>query len=1084
MKQTYLYLFLLFSTTLFAQIDYSLVYDAASFIKTGSKLQDEKKYTEALTEYEKIDELDPAYPEAQYEKAMTLLKLESKDSLYVHFDKLYKNGIMKKWPNLYALYGSFLSDEKKYAESEKVFLEGDNILPNSTNRLYNLAILYYRQEQFQKCIDILKKIVSQNPNAASAHYLLGIIAMDSGKIVEGSLALLSYLVLAPSGKHAKNAVLKLNTKFGENYLEKKNYVFSNSGDNFQELETILRNQLPLRKGYKIESKIDDAVTRQTQAVIEYCQTHKIENGFFETMYIPWIKDIANKKYIEAFSYFMLISLENDLGKTLTAQKKKIIQFSEDYIAKDFWKSFATRKLDLFGTEKDVVVYVQNGIPYLIGSVANDKKEGRFKLLNKYENVSGELQYENGEANGIQKYYNEEGKLAEEKTFSKGKLNGKRITYFPAGNIDVEETYKEGILNGKTITHYVTGGVNCEYSFLNGDLDGAAICYHFDGSKKSQSNFVKGKREGQYSAYNKMGDITSIENYVSGVLSGKYQKFFDGKIIEEEAIYNSGIVVSSFKKYYANTKLKAEYLYADKKIVASSEYYPTGIKSSESDYNDKGAILSTTYYDAAGQRYYEEVFNSKEIKYIRQYEKNKLKPTEINLNKKAFEIKNLENHLLISGTFEKGLRNGKWKYIFASGQLNLEAEYSKGQQQGLSKSYSKYGTMMSVSNYSEDTIQGRSDIFNSRGLRKMYMYNKGKLNGPFRTYFADGKLRSKGFYVDDDLIDASRTYSQSGKLLFEDKNYKGFITSTDVYSLNGEKDKIINYNEPLQNISYVTNSGATKLNYGLKNGTLDGKYTKKDKFEKPIIESEYKNGNLTKIYKSYSPCETLELERNFYNGQIVGQSKTYDFVGNLKITEEYAFGQEDGKTIRYYYNKSKMFDYTQENEIIEGNYTYYNQKGEPILIVNYLNDIPQYFMKKSKTGDLSEKVLIENQTGTITSNYTNGKTAIQFTLDKGNKQGDFIINNELGKPEYTAFYKNDLLNNYRIQYYSNGKIYCKEHFIQSDYDGTQEYFREDGKPWVKSEYKNDELHGNTQIYTNGILIATKKYDSDYLVEIIK
>lgn len=1084
MKRILISLTLLVSTTLFAQVDYTVVYDASEFIKKGTALHDEKKYEDALKEYRKVDELDPQYPDAQYEIAMSLSGLDKKDSLYAHFDRLTKKGIMKKLPTLYTLYGSFLSDEKKYDESEKVFLEGCKLMPNATNHLYNLAILYYRQEKFQKCIDVLEKIIALNPNASSAHYLLGTIAMDSGRIVEGSLALMSYLTIAPTGRYVKNAVVKLNAKFGDNFLEKKSYVFSkNGGDNFEELETILRNQLPLRKGYKIESKIDDVVTRQMQAVIEYTQTHKIENGFFETTYMPWIKDIANKKLIEPFSYFMLIGLEDDLGKTLTSQKKKIMDFTEDYIAKDFWNSFAKRKMDIFGTEKDVVVYIQNSTPYLMGSVVDGKKEGKFKLLDKFENLSGELTFVNGEADGLQKYFNEDGKLAEEKTYSKGKLDGKRTTYFPSGEIDVVETYKDGKLNGKTTTHYVTGGVNCDYSFLDGELDGPAVCYHFDGSKKSESNYVKGKREGKYTSYNKMGDVSVSESYKAGELTGKYQKFFDGKQIEEEANYDNGVVVGSFKKYHNNLKLKAEYVYKDKKIISSVEYYPTGVKSSESTYNDKGAIQSTSYFTASGEKYYDEVFNSKEIKYIRQYAKNNPKPTEINLSRKAFEIKDLDNRTLITGAFDKGLRNGTWKYLYPSGQLSLETDYNKGQQEGFNKSYMKNGTMTSIGYYKNDTIQGRSDSFDSRGLKRTYMYRKGDLNGPFRTYFADGKVETKGFYVDDDLYNIRQTFSQNGKLLFEETCYDGYITASDIYNYKGEKEKTISYVGPVQNINYTMN-GVSTVSYTLKNGSLNGTYTRKDKFGKLISVAEYKNGSLTKSYKEYSPNETIETEYNYYNGEVIGVGKTYDIAGNLKLDTEYAYGEENGKTIRYYYNKQKMFEYNQAGDQTEGDYTYYNQKGEPILIVNYLDDIPQYYMKKSKTGELTEKVLIVNQTATITSNYPNGKIAIQYSIVKGNKDGDFVINNDLGKPEYTASYKNDLLENYRTQYYTNGKIYCKEHFVKGDYDGMMEYYKEDGKPWIKAEYKNDELHGNTQIYTNGVLTVTKKYDSDFLVEIIK
>jgi antitoxin component YwqK of YwqJK toxin-antitoxin module len=70
------------------------------------------------------------------------------------------------------------------------------------------------------------------------------------------------------------------------------------------------------------------------------------------------------------------------------------------------------------------------------------------------------------------------------------------------------------------------------------------------------------------------------------------------------------------------------------------------------------------------------------------------------------------------------------------------------------------------------------------------------------------------------------------------------------------------------------------------------------------------------------------------------------------------------------------------------------------------------------------------------------------------------------------------------YYTNGAIYKKEHFVKNNYEGAQEYFKEDKKPWLTATYKNDELHGNTLIYKEGKLVLTKKYDSDELVEIIK
>ncbi len=55
-------------------------------------------------------------------------------------------------------------------------------------------------------------------------------------------------------------------------------------------------------------------------------------------------------------------------------------------------------------------------------------------------------------------------------------------------------------------------------------------------------------------------------------------------------------------------------------------------------------------------------------------------------------------------------------------------------------------------------------------------------------------------------------------------------------------------------------------------------------------------------------------------------------------------------------------------------------------------------------------------------------------------------------------------------------------MNDSFEGPQEYFKEDGKPWLTVNYKNDEMHGDALIYKDGKLLTTKKYDSNELVDI--
>ena len=248
------------------------------------------------------------------------------------------------------------------------------------------------------------------------------------------------------GPYANQAITNLNANYGQNYIAENKVVFSKSGDNFEEIETILRNQLPLKKVYKIKSSIDDNLTRQIQAVAEYAAGHKMEDGFFETTYIPWVKQMVEKNQLEGYSYYSLLSIEDRVGKELNKQKKKISSFNDDYIQKDFWSVFGKRNLDMFGNTEEVIVSIDKHRPYIVGKQVDGLFDGKCKYLNEYENLGSELNFKNGVLDGLQKFFNTKGNLIEEKSFAAGKLNGKRTTYYENGNVSLTENYKDDVLN--------------------------------------------------------------------------------------------------------------------------------------------------------------------------------------------------------------------------------------------------------------------------------------------------------------------------------------------------------------------------------------------------------------------------------------------------------------------------------------------------------------------------------------------------------------------------------------------------------------------------------------------------------------
>ncbi|KUJ60118.1 hypothetical protein AR687_19665 [Flavobacteriaceae bacterium CRH] len=1083
MRKILLVFFLVSFSKNYAQIDYAYVYNNDSIIKKGVNFYDAEKYDEALKEFHKISKLDPKYLNAQYEIALTLSAQDKKTELKTFLEDLYKRGKMEKNPELYKLYAIFLSNEKEYDLSEKIFTEGEKYLPNSSTFLYNFAVLYVRKKEPQKAVDILKRIITNNPNHASSHYLLGSIAFENGKITEGTLALMSYLIIAPTGQFASEAVVQLNANYGQNYLTENKLVFSKSGDNFEEIETILRNQLPLKKVYKIKSSIDDVLTRQVQAVAEYTAEHKIGDGFFETTYMPWVKQMVEKNQLEGYSYYSLLSLEDKIGKELNKQKKKITSFIDDYVTKDLWSAFGKRKLDLFGKEEEVIVSIRNERPYIIGKQTNGEFQGKCKYLNVYGNLNGELNFIDGNLDGLQKYYDEDGKLTEEKYFTAGKLNGKRTTYYENGNISLTEIYKDDKLNGICTSYFPNGGKNCEINFTNGERDGNLICLYEAGTKKNEIDYTSGKLSGKYNIYNEIGALTETYNCVNDKIEGNYVEYFDGKTVKAEAVYKNGLVEGSYKFYNVNKGLEKENIYALGEIVKSTDYFENGKKSYESLYN-KGEIETYSFFDIYGNKYFEEKYKSGELKSGLQFSANDTKGVPVNVTKKSFELKNFDGTLRIKGAFEKGKKTGEWNYLYASGIPRLKEFYISGKTNGISTNYNMNGDLSSKNNFTNDTINGRYEVYDGDKVSQLFNYEKGEQNGPYQTFYSDGAVSTEGYMVESDIEFDKFTYSQNGSISNIEHYISSYLSNRKTFDLKGKQENDIDFKNKTGKFTFSFQNGAYSKNYELKNGILNGKFSSYDKSKTAIVEAEYINGKLHNSYKEYSPVGSILIEKNYYCGKLNGLTKYYDYVGNLRLTEEHNFGVENGKTIRYYNNKSKMIEYNQINGAIVGETTYFNQKGEPIVIIGYDNNVATYFIRKNKTGELNEKVNIENQTAEILSSYPNGKIAIQFKLDKGSINSRFIINNIEGKLEYECTYRNSSLEGERIEYYTNGKPFKKENFINNSFEGKQQYFKQDGQLWAEISLKSDELHGNALIYNAGKLVETKKYDSDELVDIIK
>lgn len=1075
--------FILGTIVIKAQSHYSEVYNSREIIEKGVEFFGEEKFEDAISQYDKVTRTDIDYLRAQYEKAYSLFAMEKYDELETLLKKFKDSGEINEMPGLYVIYGNMLSVLERYDESEHIYLEGKKIAPKSNGLLFNQAIMYIRSEQRQKAVDVLKELQEVNPNNATSHYLLGLLAFEDGQVVPASLGFLAYLMMNPNGTHASNAIIKLNTKFGGISNANPTLQFSETGDDFSELELILKNELALSTKYNLKSSIDDIYTRQVQAVLDYLPTHVSKGGFFETYYVPWLAEISKRNLTENFTYYTLISFENQLGKQLTSQKKKIETFYEQFISQDFWELYAKRNRMHFGQNKDVTVYLKNGLPYSQGVSVNGKSEGPYYFFNEFGQILSELNYKNNELDGVQHYNYPNLQKSDEVTYVNGKKNGPFKNYYWNGALKLEGSFLNDENHGIHTSYYPNGGKLCEFNLSHGVSDGKNTCYWPNGTKKSEYTYVNGKAEGPGFMYNEVGDIVREAQFANDFFDGKVTIYFDGKQVKSSVEYKNGEESNNSQEYYANNQISKESFYKNGVISELKSYDASGKLLTHNLYDNKGKITESRNYTNDEIPFITEIYKNDKINKILLYYPNPESPQEINPKNAQLEVRNVDGVLIAKGQYKDYLKEGEWTYYYSNGEISFKENYEKGVANGLRTDYNK-GNILNFKEYlKEGNTNGLIESYEHDNVYLKSYYQDNQLHGPYQYFYPNGNISSEGFFVDgeqnyfyynyfidgtvnskrlyvDDHIVQEIHYDKNGNVLYD----FDFANKTGKFEIRNPQNQL------LQTIE-------------LKNGIKDGWVINYQLDGTKTSEVSYVNDVRHGGFKRYFPNGKILSEGDYYAGGAHGKFNYYNQFGDLRLTTHYLFNDEYGETVQYFPN-GKISHISQNIKDKEhGETKYYNYEGKHIASIFYDLGEPVSYKVLNAQGELGDQQKIVQGNAKIESKYPNGRLALSINFEKGIRQGKAEVRQENGQPISITNYKNDKLDGERLQYYENGKIFKKENFKMGDFHGSVEVFEDNGNPYLSSEYYYDSLHGKVKIYKSGKLEQTKIYDTNVLVQVL-
>jgi tetratricopeptide (TPR) repeat protein len=176
--------------------------------ETGVKLGNEGKYDEAIA---KFNEVIAALPKCT-ECYANVGEFYSRKQDYAQAEVAYKKAIElnPSFTPAYSGLATVYNSQKKFKEAQEMSAlatkhaaaSGGSV---SAETLFNQGAISWNANNFADAEEKFAAAVKANPNYAEAHFMLGKVYINLGKLAEAVTEFETYLKLAPTGPNAKEA---------------------------------------------------------------------------------------------------------------------------------------------------------------------------------------------------------------------------------------------------------------------------------------------------------------------------------------------------------------------------------------------------------------------------------------------------------------------------------------------------------------------------------------------------------------------------------------------------------------------------------------------------------------------------------------------------------------------------------------------------------------------------------------------------------------------------------------------------------------------------------------------------------------
>jgi antitoxin component YwqK of YwqJK toxin-antitoxin module/Flp pilus assembly protein TadD len=1087
---------LCFVTPLLAQENNPLI-NSGEVISAGSKLHDEGKYKEALREYQKVNASDTNYVLALYEMSVTC----SADSQFTQGlryceEALARTEDRERLPDLLS-QKSILLDYIGQSDKALQLLDSAIAAYPAFMPLYvTKGTTLLRLEKYPEAAAVFQKALLIDPYSASSHFKLGLCALYEGNSMAAFLSFSTYLLIAPGGQFA-NRTIGLLSSISQNKDDIAELVTNRKqepSDNFKLVEQIVQSKIALDKNYKPIIKLDDAISRQLQVILEKVTYDEQDKDFWMQFYVPYYRKVFEGHKFEYLVNYIFSGVDVPAIKEFNQKNKKAIQEFTDEAVAYLNIIRATRELQANKRNMEGGVYffengklTGKGITKNNGQILTGSWDFYYPAGNKKAN--GVLN-EKGEKEGVWNYYYFAGQLRGTENYVAGKQEGKEVFYYDSGIPSSRSNYKNGLADGESIAYYKDGAVKSREMYKAGELDGTRTVFFKSGITQTTENYQAGKLNGLTRSAYANGKTNGEVRYVNGVLSGPYKTWYADGTLSGEGQYDQDKLTGIVKRYHENGKPNTIEAYADGRLEGEhAEYWDNGQLLTKY-LNRKGKTSGeVNYYNREGKLFSIFTYDDDRLRKAKYFDKagKEISSSEIRDGKLELVAYNVDGFKKsVSIYTKKSVAEGPQTYYYSTGKPSETSNYQDGTLSGLSTSYHPNGQQASALNYTEGRKHGYYNNYYMHGVKSQEgWYQDDLAQGTWIFYNQLGVVTSKVFYLNDEWDGIKTDYWPNGNKQTVYLYDMGRMLESVQYDTTGKeihRSKPINGNGKFTNV-HLNGKASSEATY--KEGEPDGVNTFYYFDGSVQTKQFFKKGLLDSVYKAYHYGGKPSQEGQYKLNEKTGTWKNYTTDGILYYTEVYKDGKLNGKRTYYFENGKVDTEIEYVNDERDGTMKKYTREGLLMYQITYREGLPITYSYLDKTGKPVPDIALPAGNGKVNTFYANGNKSSEFEYSDGKINGVYNTFHADGKPWLESAEVFGISEGTLKEFYPNGSLKSQYNYLHDNVHGAFRELYEKGITKQEGTYYNGQLHGPLKRYDEqGKLKETMIYYYGELISITK